>query len=142
MHGALSGVGAALRAPLWIRDGRWRSLLVPADGVPAADDPGVATAHAPAAPPPHDPAAALRAARLTLRILGRVPGTPWRNTCLFRSVAECLVLRGSGVDARLRIGVGTEGAEVIAHAWVVRGGQPDADADPAAASLRPLAARA
>lgn len=126
MNGALTGVGAALRAPLWIRDGRWRGLLAP-----SAD-----------APTGRDPAPAIRAALLTLRILGRVPGTPWRNTCLFRGVAECLVLRGCGVNARLRIGVGTEGAEVIAHAWVVRGDQPDADADPAAASLRPLAARA
>jgi hypothetical protein len=126
MNGALTGVGAALRAPLWIRDGRWRGLLAPsADALTG-----------------RDPARAVRAAHLALRILGRVPATPWRNTCLFRAVAECLVLREHGVDARLRIGVGTEGAEVIAHAWVVRGGQPDADADPAAASLRPLAARA
>lgn len=126
MKDALTGIGAALRAPLWIRDGRWRGLLAP-----SAD-----------APTGRDPAPAVRAALLTLRILGRVPGTPWRNTCLFRAVAECMVLRAHGVDARLRIGVGTEGADVIAHAWVVRGDQPDADADPAAASLRPLAARA
>jgi hypothetical protein len=126
MKVALTGVAAALRAPLWIRDGRWRGLLAPS----------------PDAPTGRDPAPAVRAARLTLRVLGRVPGMPWRNTCLFRGVAECLVLRAHGVDARLRIGVGTEGAEVIAHAWVVRGDQPDAEADPAAASLRPLAARA
>lgn len=126
MKAALTGVGAALRAPLWIRDGRWRGLLAPSSDAPTG----------------RDPAPAVRAARLTLRILGRMPGTPWRNTCLFRAVAECLVLRAYGADARLRIGVGTEGAEVIAHAWVVRGDQPDADADPAAASLRPLAARA
>ena len=126
MKGVLTGIGAALRAPLWIRDGRWSGLLAPA----------------PEAPVDPDPAPAVRAALLTLRILGRVPGTPWRNTCLFRAVAECLVLSGYGVDARLRIGVGTEGADVIAHAWVVRGAQADADADPAAASLRPLVSRA
>ena len=126
MKGVLAGVAAALRAPLWIRDGRWRGLLAPSPNAPTGGD----------------PAPAIRAALLTLRILGRVPGTPWRNTCLFRAVAECLVLRAYGMDARLRIGVGTEGAEVIAHAWVVRGDQPDAEAGPAAASLRPLAARA
>lgn len=87
------------------------------------------------------PTGAVEAARFAVRVLGRVPGGRWRNTCLYRAVAECLVLRAYGVDARLRIGIGTEGAEVIAHAWVVRGEQPDADADPAAAALRPLAFR-
>ena len=125
--GPIAGARAALRTPGWLRDGRWRTLLDPA-------------AHARAgARPAHG---ALRAARLALRVLARVPGGRWRNTCLYRSVAECLVLRDFGVDARLRIGVGAEGAEVIAHAWVVRGAQADADADPAAAALRPLAGRA
>jgi hypothetical protein len=126
-RGPLAGIRAALRTGGWLRDGRWRTLLEPA-----------AHARAGAEPAP----GALRAARLALRVLGRVPGGRWRNTCLYRSVAECLVLREYGVDARLRIGVGTDGAEVIAHAWVVRGAQADADADPAAAALRPLAGRA
>jgi hypothetical protein len=122
-----AGVWAALRAPAWLRDRGWTRLMhatpgLRADAVPA---PG-----------------AVETAILAIRVLGRVPGGRWRNTCLYRAVAECLVLRGYGVDARLRIGVGTEGAEVIAHAWVVRGDQPDAAADPAAATLSPLAFRA
>lgn len=125
--GPVAGVRAVLRTPGWLRDGRWRTLLEPA-----------AHARHGAEPAP----GALRAARLALRVLGRLPGGRWLNTCLYRSVAECLVLREYGVDARLRIGVGTEGAEVIAHAWVVRGAQADTDADPAAAALRPLAGRA
>ncbi|HEX8451836.1 MAG TPA: lasso peptide biosynthesis B2 protein [Longimicrobium sp.] len=125
--GPIAGVRAALRTAGWLSDGRWRTLLEPAPH-----------AHAGAEPP----RGAVRATRGALRVLARVPGGRWRNTCLYRSVAECLVLRAHGVDARLRIGVGTEGAEVIAHAWVVRGAQADADADPAAAALRPLAGRA
>jgi hypothetical protein len=70
-----------------------------------------------------------------------VPGGRWRNTCLYRSVAECLVLRGYGEDARLRIGVGSEASAIVAHAWVVRGDQEDAAADPAAAALRPFGIR-
>lgn len=123
----MAGIRAALRTPGWLRDGRWRTLLEPAP-----------RAHADAEPP----RGAVRATRGALRLLERVPGGHWRNTCLYRSVAECLVLRNFGVDARLRIGVGKEGAEVIAHAWVVRGAQADADADPAAAALRPLGGRA
>ncbi len=125
MTATLRGVWAALRTPLWLGGRRWSALLRPV--------PHAATAE----PPARAVAAALRAVAL----LARLPGSPWRNTCLYRAVASCLVLRGYGVDARLRIGVGTEGAEVTAHAWVVRGDQPDADADPRAAYLRTLAAR-
>ena len=84
---------------------------------------------------------AVATALFTLRLLGRIPGSPWRNTCLYRSIAECLVLRGRGVDARRRIGVGTEAGAVVAHAWVVQGDQPDADADPGTAALRALTFR-
>jgi hypothetical protein len=120
------GVLAALETPRWLHGQRWRTLL---DETPAPP--------APAAAPP----LALRSALLALRLLSRLPGRRWRNTCLFRSVAECLVLRRYGVDARLRIGVGREvdGPDgIVAHAWVVRPGQADAAADPRAAALRVL----
>ena len=121
---AAAGVWAALRVPLWLHGRRWSSLMHPLVEDGAGADPR-----------------AIRAALLTLRVLARVPGSPWRNTCLYRSIAECLVLREHGVDARLRIGVGAEAGGVVAHAWVVRGDQPDADADPTAAALRALAFR-
>jgi hypothetical protein len=64
-----------------------------------------------------------------LSLLSRTWGTPWRNTCLFRSVTECLVLRAHGYRAHVVIGVArasesrtggdvVEGRAVIAHAWV------------------------
>ena len=45
------------------------------------------------------PRGAIGAAMILLRVLGRLPGRRWRNTCLYRSVAECLVLRRYGVPA-------------------------------------------
>jgi hypothetical protein len=58
--------------------------------------------------------------RTTERIvngLSRMPRSPWRATCLYRSVAVCLLMRWSHVAAVLRIGVG--GADrTIAHAWI------------------------
>jgi hypothetical protein len=68
-----------------------------------------------------DPAAAIKAAHRALRVLARIPGSPWRNTCLYRSVAECVLLRAYGVPARLCIGVERQPASapgVAAHAWV------------------------
>ena len=59
-----------------------------------------------------------------------------RNTCLYRSVAECLVLRHYGIACRLRIGVQNSqppGGAIAAHAWVVRG-----DREAAPASLTTL----
>ncbi len=50
-----------------------------------------------------------------LRLLARLPG--WRNTCLYRAVAECLVLRGRGMPAVLRVGVARAAGPVAAHAW-------------------------
>lgn len=66
-------------------------------------------------------------ARLSVRVshaalarLARVRPSRWRNTCLYRSVAECLVLRAVGLPARIVIGVGASAVDagVIAHAWV------------------------
>jgi hypothetical protein len=69
---------------------------------------------------PHD---AHRAVHLSHRVLGklaRIRPTRWRATCLYRSVAECLVLRALGHPARVVIGVGTGTGTVgvMAHAWV------------------------
>jgi hypothetical protein len=63
---------------------------------------------------------AVRAAHAAIARLARLRPAHWRNSCLFRSVAECLVLRAYGLPARVVLGVGTTGehADVIAHAWV------------------------
>ncbi|HEX2081600.1 MAG TPA: lasso peptide biosynthesis B2 protein [Longimicrobium sp.] len=124
---ALTGAWCALRAALWLRGDRWRELLTP----PAAARPGASA-----------PRGVVRASRAGVRLLARLPRSPWRNTCLYRSVAECLALRRYGVPAVVRIGVrsGGEGEDpILAHAWVV--------ADPAAEPpppdrMRPFPVRA
>jgi hypothetical protein len=115
LHQTAVGIGAAVRTPAWLRDERLRQLV---DGVKQTD------------PSPLVPYLALRAARVSLRVLGRVPLLPWRNTCLYRSVAECLVLRRFGIACRLRVGVrhaGDVSTAIEAHAWVEWSGQPDQD---------------
>ena len=110
---ALTGAWSALRTPLWLRGDRWRELLVP---------PAQSRAHA------QPPRRVVGAALTLVRVLSAVPGSPWKNTCLYRSVAECLALRRYGVPAVVRIGVRAADGEgktpILAHAWVV--------ADPAA----------
>jgi hypothetical protein len=66
------------------------------------------------------PRGGVGAANRLLRLLARLPGHRWRNTCLYRSVAECLVLRGYGVPAIVKIGVKNDTGDIEAHAWVVR----------------------
>lgn len=123
------GVLAALAAPYWLSGARWQGLLAPRGG----------------ARPQRPTRAAEDAARFALRGVGglsRLPGGTWRNTCLYRSVAECLALRWMGADACIRIGVGRDAAEttgIVAHAWVLRSAQRDDEADPRARSLRLLA---
>ena len=100
------GIGAALRSPRWTGGKRLQSLLrEPTTGATRAGD----------------PLAAIRASAITLRLLARFPFLPWRNTCLYRSVAECLVRRHYGLGGVLRLGVGhaKDCADAIAaHAWV------------------------
>jgi hypothetical protein len=126
---ALVGARAALVTPLWLGGRRWRKLL-DGDGAATSGRAGNSS-----------PERATRVALRALAGLSRLPGGGWLNTCLYRSVAECLVLRRYGVEARLRIGVGREhdGEDgIVAHAWVLRPGQVDHAADPRAGALRIL----
>jgi hypothetical protein len=109
IRAAALGVAAAVVAPACTRAAILERLLEPPrriDRTPAA--PGLTRT-------------ALRASHRALRWLGRLRRLrgPWRNRCLHRSVAACLVLRRLGVPAVLRIGVRIAGGrEVEAHAWV------------------------
>ena len=65
----------------------------------------------------------------------------WRSTCLFRAVAECLILRALGRPAVLRLGVARRGAaaDVTAHAWAECPGHRCLSADGGeGAAYRPL----
>ena len=123
----LAGVRAALDAPRWIEGPRLQELM---------------RAPEPAGPERPVPRGGTGAAMRLLRVLAHVPGSRWRNTCLYRSVAECLALRRYGVPAVVRIGVRAgQGAEtpIVAHAWVVR----DPAAEPATPDrMNPFALRA
>jgi hypothetical protein len=111
--GVLAGARAALASRRWIDGPRLTELL---------RDP-------PPAPERRVPRGATGAAMLLLKALARLPGSPWRNTCLYRSVAECLVLRRYGVPAMLRIGVKNGDGDIEAHAWVVRADRPSRESD-------------
>ncbi len=98
-----SGLRAALETPFWV-DRRLAELL---------------ELHRPSAQP-QDAAAALRVARGALHRLARLQrlGGPWRDTCLQRSVAACLVLRRHGTQAVLKVGARAATDAITAHAWV------------------------
>jgi len=110
----LAGVRAALDSRRWIDGPRLTELL----REPPAARPGARV-----------PRGGVGAALILLKVLGRIPGSPWRNTCLYRSVAECLVLRRYGVPAMLRIGVKNGDGDIEAHAWVVRADRPSRESD-------------
>ena len=109
----LAGVHAALAAPRWIEGARLQELM---------REPEPSGLERPV--PRGGTGAALR----LLRVLAHVPGQRWRNTCLYRSVAECLVLRRYGVPAVLKIGVKNTSGDIEAHAWVVRADHAQHDA--------------
>src|SRR5256885_8797513 len=94
-----AGAVAALQAPLWLGRGKLRRLI---------SEPGpidlIRATHAERA------GQAVRAAHLTLRLLARAAFPVWRNTCLYRAVAECLVLRHYGIACRLELGVASHDA--------------------------------
>jgi len=82
--------------------------------------------HAPARAIVASRSEAERTVRLSHRLLGRfgrlrrLSVHRWRATCLYRSVAECLVLRELGFPARILIGARRDdtGGTIEAHAWV------------------------
>lgn len=110
---AAIGIAAALRVPFWTGGARLRLAI---DGN-SRDHIGES------APIDRELAFALRASTTTLRVLARARPV-WRNTCLYRSLAQWLVLRAYDRHASVRIGVGLRPHEadgdsaVTAHAWV------------------------
>ncbi len=91
-----------------------------------------------------DAALSVAVAHKTLKILAAVPFLPWRNTCLYRSVAECLALRAYSVAARLCLGVESQDSAahgLIAHAWVERVDSATETAEPPGARLQRLSGR-
>ncbi|MGB7212974.1 MAG: lasso peptide biosynthesis B2 protein [Gemmatimonadales bacterium] len=98
------GVLAALRTPAWLSAARIRELQSAAPGEGAV--------------PAEQSDRALRTSTALLRRLGRLPLSPWRNTCLYRSIAASLALRSLGVPATLHLGVREGRAGIAAHAWV------------------------
>jgi hypothetical protein len=113
----LVGVATALSLPLWLGGSRLAQLVrAPGEGALRSR-----RGH---------PAEALRVAHRALRVLARTRLPWWRNTCLYRALAECLVLRHYGIACRVELGVTRPGGRAIgAHAWVVRGrGEPELEA--------------
>lgn len=111
---ALVGMSAALRAPLWTSGSRLKSALeaqVDATATRVHTDPGLVVA--------------LRVANGSVRQLARTH-TAWRNTCLYRSAAQYLVLKDFGRPAAIRIGVKNathqDDGDVAAHSWVLHDG--------------------
>src|SRR3954469_2589935 len=102
-----AGVRAAWRAPAVIANGLGALIAAPSAG--AISPPTSAT---------RDATLASRAAHGAVARLARIAPARWRNSCLYRSVAECLALRALDLPARVVIGVGTSSDDVIAHAWV------------------------
>jgi hypothetical protein len=105
---------AALRAPLWVSGERLKSALA------AEVDQSSKRVHT-------DPSlvVALRVANGAVRQLARTH-TAWRNTCLYRSAAEYLVLRDFHRSAAIRMGLNgghheNEG-DLAAHSWVLHDG--------------------
>ena len=65
--------------------------------------------------------------------------TPFRITCLSRSLLLCWLLRRRGVSSELRIGVNLSSGSLKAHAWVEYAGQPVNDRADIADEFRPFA---
>ena len=124
-----AGAVAALQSPLWLGRGRLVRLI----GQPRPIDPIdlIGATHAARA------ALAVRAAHVTLRWLSRAAFPLWRNTCLYRAVAECLVLRRYGIPCRLELGVAHQDprGRITAHAWVVRADDATAVTSPPALAV-------
>jgi hypothetical protein len=112
LRGALDGARAALGLPLRLRKGRLEELLSEAP---------------PAASRLVEVDTALRVGLALLARLARLRTPLWRNTCLYRSILECVLLRRSGRAAVVRIGVRQRddaAGAIAAHAWVEVAGRP------------------
>jgi hypothetical protein len=108
---ALEGARAALGVPLRLRKDRLEELM---RETPAA------------APRIGEVETALRVGLALLAWLARLRSPLWKNTCLYRSILECVLLRRSGRAAVVRIGVrqaSDAGQAIAAHAWVEVGGR-------------------
>ena len=104
------GTIAALRTPRWINGTRLRSTL--GEGPIMVID----------GPPDPELVLALRAANRATAQLARTR-TLWRDTCLYRSMAQYLVLRAFGRPASIRLGVrNADTSDIHAHSWVAYGG--------------------
>lgn len=73
----------------------------------------------------NDPQRAIDSGLFVLRHLSRLRTPFWRNTCLYRSVLQTVLLRRAGRSAVLRLGAakGPSGS-TVAHAWVEVYGEP------------------
>lgn len=103
--GASRGVLTALLLPVHLSRSRLGELM-------AETMPGTRT---------DSPDAALRAGQAVLRGLARLRTPLWRNTCLYRSVLRCVLLRRAGIPAVVRIGARRRSdglGNIAAHAWV------------------------
>ncbi|MEP7344857.1 MAG: lasso peptide biosynthesis protein [Gemmatimonadaceae bacterium] len=96
------GINAALRVPRLVSGDAMGSLVKAPPFRTFAEQPDRETA------------LATGIAFAVLRQLSRLPGTRWRNTCLFRAAAECWILRSRGFPAVLRIGVARDIAPLAA----------------------------
>lgn len=107
---AAAGCMVALALPLHLSRKRLPRLLAdPPAGLGAANDSRVA----------------LQFGLVTLRLLSRLRLRFWKNTCLFRSILRCLLLRRAGRPAVLKIGTRRDGSTPLAmHAWVEVQGEP------------------
>ena len=102
------GLRAALRAPRWVSGARLRSALE----AEAAPDTRSLLVN-------DELVLALRVASGAVRQLAKTH-TAWRDTCLYRSMAQYLVLKNFGKSAAIRIGVQSPNeAELKAHSWVI-----------------------
>ncbi|MFQ5530029.1 MAG: lasso peptide biosynthesis protein, partial [Gemmatimonadota bacterium] len=103
LHAIAIGVRTAWRVPAWIAEAEAADLLATEWPREWSDD-----------LPRSEIEAASSAAWLTLRLLARLHPGRWKTSCLYRSAAECQLLRELGVPASVRLGVHREGGGPIA----------------------------
>jgi hypothetical protein len=77
-------------------------------------------------------AGAARAAHLAWAVANAARWSPWRPSCLARSLALWSLLRDAGLASQVRVGARQGAAGLLAHAWVeIDGNALSDDADPA-----------